>query len=319
MKKLATLSLACLVLWAVTVRAQGPDRPQTLGGSGKGQAPQVNQDKDRKGPKPRVLDPIEHKKRIYVDNEKRLYVALSAPIFLRLALSPNDGDPSYLFHAPGSQVALPFHLDGPGVHSIRHPASHNDPGFKVNVYADAAAPTTKTRFSDAPYYQDGERAFFGKGLSVTLDAQDDMTSVQQTYLSLDDALFTVYKEQLSFAQEKPYRLRYYSVDNVGNSERVAELTFSVDVNSPTVTARFSGASIGSVAQELSYPSGTTLEMTATDAGSGVDRLVLAVNSEPEQAYSAPVRFDRPGDYTVVVRATDKVGNSENQILRFKIN
>lgn len=290
---------------------------QTLGGSGKAQPPKVG--KERNPLQPRLLDAIEHKKRVYVDDQKRLYVALSAPLFFRLALSPDDDDPSYLFHGPDSQVPLPVHLDGPGAHSIRHPASHNDPGFKVYVYADAAPPTTLVHFSDVPLYQGQDRLFFGKGLTATLGAQDDMTGVQQTYLSLDEGVFTVYKDLMSFVQEKTYRLRYYSVDNVGNSERVSELTFSLDGSSPIVTAKFSGANANPGAQEPIYPVGTTLEMTAFDAGSGVDRLVLAVNSAPEQSYSAPVRFERAGDYTVVIRATDKVGNAENQILRFKIN
>ena len=169
MRYIFTICVICCILAPYVVDAQEPARVSVPGG-------RVMVD-GNEPPAPRLLDPVEHKKRVFVDEQKRLYVSLSAPLFLRLALSPVDNDPSYLVHGLGdSEVALPFYLDGPG-------------------------------------------------------------------------------RQLN---------------------------------------------------------------EAVDTMSGLDRLVYAVNSDPEQPFTQAVQFDRAGDYTIVIRASDHVDNSENQILRFSI-
>jgi hypothetical protein len=313
------LSIACFLLVPGHVHAQRPEQPQVLE-AGRQQGGRVSL-RERRGPIPRILDPVEHKKRVYVDEQKRLYVALSAPLFLRLALSPEDDDASYLFHGPtDAQVAMPFYLDGPGRHTITHPAGRKAPGFTTYLYADAGAPVSTVVFNDTPMYMDGSMVYYGKGLQATVQSKDDMTGVMHTYISLNDSIYTTYKTDLSFPEEKSYRLRYYGVDNVGNSEPVAELSFAVDATPPRIDVRFSGTGIqaAGASDQPVYPVNTTLTMEARDGLSGVDRLVYAINSDPEQSFTGPVQFDRPGEYTVVIRAIDRVGNAENQILRFKV-
>lgn len=272
----------------------------------------------KEGPKPKLLEAITHKKRVYVDAQKRVHVALSAPLYLRVALSPDDNDPNYLLQGPGdSQVAIPFYLDGPGRHHITHPDGRRGDGFSTNVYADGQAPVSTVQLTGGARYTGRTAVYFTKGVQMTMQASDDITGLQTIYITFGDSLYTPYKKSFSFNEEKANRIRYYSVDNVGNSEAVAELSFTIDATSPTIEVRFSGAA--SSGETPVYATGTTLEMEAHDTLSGLARLVYAINDAPEKPFDTPVRFDTPGDYTVVIRAADNVGNSENQILRFKIN
>ena len=246
-------------------------------------------------------------------------MALSSPLFVRVALTPVD-DPSFLLHQPNNlEVAVPFYLDGPGRHSIQHPGElgRESQGTIMHIYADAEGPTTTALFSGAKGYSSGSDVYYGGGLSVTIESIDDMAGVQQTFASKDDTVFARYTQPFTFTTQGEHRLRYYGFDNVGNSEPVSELSLTIDPSPPVINVRFSNAGSGSSDKPV-YPSGTVLEMEAVDTMSGLERLAYAVNSEPERPFSGGVTFDNPGEFTVVIRASDRVGNSENQILRFTV-
>lgn len=274
---------------------------------------------DREGPNPKLLGIITHKKQVYVNDKKQVHVALSAPLFLRLALSPDDNDPTYLLHGNGdTHAAVPFYLDKAGKHRISHVGGQGVPGFTAHVYADDMAPVSTLQFTGATMYAAGGPVYFGKGLKATIRATDDFTGLQTVYYTLQDSVYIPFKDPISFDEQNTYRLRYYAVDNVGNSEAVAELTFTIDISSPTIDVKFSGPAY-SPGETPVYAVGVSLEMEARDALSGLARLAYALNDEPEKLFERPLRFETRGDYTIVIRAADHVGNPENQILRFKVN
>lgn len=309
--KLAGMICVILVLtYSATVYAQEPGPVSVFRG-------RVAVTGDQ-SPTRRILKAVEHRKRVYVDEQKRLYVALSAPLYIRLSLSPVDDDGSYLLHDPkDTEAAVPFYLDGPGRHSINHPGALGKAGTTMHVYADGKGPTTTASLSGADVYKSNGHTYYGKGLKVSIESTDDMTGVQQTYVARDDTVFTLYQAPFMLSFERQYQIRYYGVDNVGNSESISEITFTVDATPPIINVRFSNAGSGSEDRSV-YPVGTKVEMEAVDTLSGLGRLAYAVNSDPEQVFTQSVSFDTAGDYTVVVRASDRVGNSENQLLRFSI-
>ena len=318
MKHIIMMCVLCCIIIPRYAGAQDPERARVSMSTRPAGRVVVE---GREAPKPIILDPIDHQKRIYVDERKQLYVALSAPLFVRLALSPVDSDPAYLMHGPKkSQTPVPMYMDGPGIHTLRHPPGRGKPGYTYYLYADASAPTTTARFSGASVYMDDTGVYYGSEVMAAISAIDDMTGVQRIYTALNDSLYTLYKTPFTFTEEQRYRLRYYAVDNVGNSEAVAELNFAVDYTPPAITVRFSGPNTGrsDAGDKPVYPLQSMLEMEAADNLSGVDRLMYAINSDPEQPFMQPVQFDQAGDYTVVIRAIDNVGNAENQVLRFRV-
>ncbi|WP_419994684.1 OmpL47-type beta-barrel domain-containing protein [Streptomyces boninensis] len=68
-----------------------------------------------------------------------------------------------------------------------------------------------------------------------------------------------------------------------------------------------------------YVASATVNLAATDAGSGVDRIDYAVDGGEYAAYEAPVVVNTVGDHTVKYRATDKAGNVEaEKSVAFKV-
>ncbi|MEV0961551.1 family 16 glycoside hydrolase [Streptomyces sp. NPDC049910] len=62
-----------------------------------------------------------------------------------------------------------------------------------------------------------------------------------------------------------------------------------------------------------YIGHATVTVTATDAGSGVDRIEYALGPDGAwQPYTAPVMVHRTGTHTVRYRATDRAGNTANE-------
>ncbi|MFC0006335.1 OmpL47-type beta-barrel domain-containing protein [Micromonospora siamensis] len=78
-----------------------------------------------------------------------------------------------------------------------------------------------------------------------------------------------------------------------------------DTTAPTVTAAVTGTKDAAGA----YVGSATVNLSATDAGSGVDKVEYAVDGGAWGVYTAPVTVNAPGQHTVSYRATDRAGNT----------
>jgi plastocyanin len=68
-----------------------------------------------------------------------------------------------------------------------------------------------------------------------------------------------------------------------------------------------------------YVGSATVTLTATDTGSGVDRVEYAVNGGDFAVYEAPILLNTAGTHTVTYRARDKAGNvSEDQTVTVEV-
>nr|WP_052477744.1 hypothetical protein [Kibdelosporangium sp. MJ126-NF4]CEL13645.1 putative secreted glycosyl hydrolase [Kibdelosporangium sp. MJ126-NF4]CTQ99331.1 putative glycosyl hydrolase [Kibdelosporangium sp. MJ126-NF4] len=93
----------------------------------------------------------------------------------------------------------------------------------------------------------------------------------------------------------------------GHQAMVGELTVlpsGEDNTPPTVDATIKGTKD----TNGNYVGKATVEVTAQDAQSGVDKVEYQLNDQSWQPYTKPVDVTTPGDYSVQYRATDKRGN-----------
>ena len=78
-----------------------------------------------------------------------------------------------------------------------------------------------------------------------------------------------------------------------------------DTTAPEATAKVTGTQNA----EGAYVGSASVAVTATDEGSGVDRIEYAIGADGAwQPYTAPVVVDQVGAHTVRYRALDKAGN-----------
>ena len=82
--------------------------------------------------------------------------------------------------------------------------------------------------------------------------------------------------------------------------------FGVDTTAPVASARFGGTLVGGLILVL-HP-GDSIELTATDAGSGVAQIAYSLDGGAWTTYSSPIRVDVTGRHFLAFRAVDNAGN-----------
>ena len=75
--------------------------------------------------------------------------------------------------------------------------------------------------------------YFGKGLFVELNAKDYGSGLENIYYTFSSNGFKEYSSNLQMDNEGEIDLFYYSSDNVGNSEKIRNKKFTVDLTPPS--------------------------------------------------------------------------------------
>ncbi|MFD4833111.1 OmpL47-type beta-barrel domain-containing protein [Streptomyces uncialis] len=110
----------------------------------------------------------------------------------------------------------------------------------------------------------------------------------------------------------PGRYRYYcTIPGHGTMQGILTVT---DPGGEDVTAPQTAAKVeGSRNTDGAYVGSASVTLSATDAGSGVDRIEYAVGAAGAwQPYTAPLVVNQVGEHAIRYRATDKAGNTADE-------
>jgi|CXWL01.1.fsa_nt_gi hypothetical protein len=238
--------------------------------------------------------------------------APSLPFSLRISASPEEGAPSYLLD-PGDVEAsarIPLLFDEPGAGSLSVGIAARKLRFAVPI--DGAPPMTRAVFGGARKYVAGNALFYGPGLTVTLDAADEAKGISsglaKIVYSVDGSPFGTYRRALAeFSIERLYSIRYYAIDNVGNTEAVHQAEYTIDTTPPRTRHVIDGPFDGNTIS----PS-TRLALQSSDNLAGVAELRYRFDTAPEQTYRVPLTGERlsAGSHTLTYYGVDNVGNRE---------
>ncbi|MFD7942134.1 OmpL47-type beta-barrel domain-containing protein [Streptomyces sp. NPDC059744] len=183
---------------------------------------------------------------------------------------------------------------------------------------DTTAPETSAKV-DGDKNADG--AYIGQA-TVTVSATDDSSGVGTVEYAVGaDGAWQPYTTPVVVHEVGTHTVRYRATDKAGNTAAEKSVDFTVvapptdDKTAPETTAKVEGDKNS----DNAYLTSAKVTVTATDTGSGVDRIEYSLDGGPYLAYTATVIVDRVGYHTVVHRATDKAGNtSEAKQVSFTI-
>ncbi|WP_462410721.1 OmpL47-type beta-barrel domain-containing protein [Neobacillus sp. Marseille-QA0830] len=172
-------------------------------------------------------------------------------------------------------------------YSVDNAGNVEDPKT-VDVKMDKTAPVTESNVKDQ--WNQGD-------VAVELTPTDNLSGAAKTYYSINGSEFT---EGTSFtvSEEGINKVSFYSVDDAGNKEEAKTVEVKIDKTAPTVTVPMK--------TEVALGSTITVDYTAVDNLSGIVAEEVTLNGKNYQK-GDPINLDQPGEYKLLVKATDAAG------------
>lgn len=247
----------------------------------------------------------EHTKGSYVDSLGRFYLQSDLPLLIYVS-TPSDTVPIQLKEAQKKDFG-PIYLDGHGLHNLRHVNSEEKRVENFQLHADGIAPVTTAYLTGAPSYRGKGKSFYGKNLTMSLSATDEMSGVKEVLFSFNGKDYMPYNHSLPIVEEGNYVYRFYSVDNVGNVEIAKQESFVVDATPPNTYYKIVGITEDNVISLT-----TQLNLSAEDSLSGVAATYYSFDDNPFVLGSGAISvadLDN-GEHKLSFYSIDNVNNQE---------
>lgn len=263
----------------------------------------------------KAQEPLNHPSKFYKSPDGKLFVNRNQPMYLFLGTSPEPGGQIQKLESTSTpKYANPFYFDSDGLNTIRTPWCVDTVTKQValpladiifDVYADGTPPVTKASFGNTNKYVKNNTTYFGKGLTITLQAHDNLCGIEQILYSINNKPYVRYKDALDFNEEGTYQLSFYSVDNVGNIESVVTYNFHVDITPPVGTWTLEG----DVHENMASASSKIL-LIANDALAGIKEIRYQINNQTVRIYKDGIELNElpTNGYELRYWVEDYVGN-----------
>jgi outer membrane protein assembly factor BamB len=228
----------------------------------------------------------------------------------------DDGDwspytTSFIVSTDGVHTLKYYSVDFAGnTESVKGPFS-----FKI----DTIKPVTTHVFTGMI----GNNSWYISDVTITLTATDTSSGINNTYYQVDNNSWNTFSTPFIVSDDGSHNLKYYSVDNAGNTETVkGPFIFKIDKTIPVTTHSFS-ATMGN---NNWYISNVSIILTATDHGLLKTGLMLTLNTGKGPLeinhtyykidngnwveYSTPATVSADGLHNLSYYSVDLAGNTE---------
>jgi hypothetical protein len=196
---------------------------------------------------------------------------------------------------------------------------HSTMDGEFTVTGDPGDTTPPTVTATVAGTQDPSGNYEGAA-TVTVNATDAGSGVDSVEYQLDGGAWQTYSAPFQVTTLGAHTVRYRATDVEGNTSPEGTTSFTIvegpdeDTTPPTV----SGSVDGPQNDEGDYVGSATVTVTAADEGSGVASVEYQVNDQGWNPYTAPVQLTTPGQYTVLMKATDAAGNVGEGTVTFTV-
>jgi len=197
---------------------------------------------------------------------------------------------------------------------------------KLVVYMDNEAPQTGIDFK-GPQFFTRDTLFISQTTHVKLFSKDAESGIKQTSYKVDENAI-VTGNSFQIPGDGLHQITFYSVDNVNNQEQHKESEVVVDNKGPEVYINFSIKPIRTETHESElievYPPFVKMYIGATDQQCGTKSIHYSIDGGTRKNYTSSGSpadgelFQEEKLYSVVVEATDKLGNSSQRPITFRI-
>ncbi len=261
-------------------------------------------------------DHAKHKKKIYKDEEGKVYVNKALPVYLSVS-TDREGSDSEVLEGKTPKYSSPMYLDSEGYNTIRSPWQV-DPETKevvypkaeviFELYADSKPPVTSIDYESEKLANIDGKVIMQAG-KFSLSSSDETSGIEAIYYSMDNGAFSKYTSPISLVDEKTSIIKYYSVDNVGNVEEISSVTVMIDNSAPV-----SSLSIDGDKSEDVLSARSAILLKSTDNNTDNPKIFYSIDEGRTYAYSKPIAISNlsEGEHTITYFASDDVDNSEEK-------
>ncbi len=259
---------------------------------------------------------IEHKKQMYKAEDGRLYIQKEMPVYLYISTSDGKDAKKVKLESQDSKKYInPMYFDTEGINTFRSPWKI-DPETKkyvypkedivFEVYADSKSPKTSIKNRNKAYKKN-KKLYFGEDFELDFTVYEALSGNNATYYSIDGAAFKKFSQPVKLTQEKEYKIKYYSIDNVGNAEETKHAIIVIDKTKPSTSIEIKGDRADNVVSGRSE-----IHIVSKEEGSGVMNTYYRVNGKKAKIYKYPIKTSwfSEGDHKVSYFSEDHVGNKE---------
>jgi len=177
---------------------------------------------------------------------------------------------------------------------------------ELNLVVDGDAPKTEVGIAGVEH-RVGDRLYVHYDGRLALKSTDNASGVKNIEYQINTGPVVTYSAPIAVS-EKKLTLKYRAFDNVGNAENWQTIAILEDNIAPHLSLKEEGRYIIGHGKTFAR-SGFKLKINATDDESGLKSILTSSDGkEFAPLTNKEVSFDKPGDYTLQVRAADNLGN-----------
>ncbi len=250
----------------------------------------------------------EHKNGFYADSSNNVFIKADRNLYFYVATDTSEV-PHRVNVKNGNEQRGFMQISKTGVHHVKHFNRTTNKIEEITINVDGIPPRTTLKIENNSKALFNGVYCYDKTLKISLHATDNMSKVRRTYFSINNAAFQEYSKTLIFNKNGNYSLKYYSCDNVGNIEKVNEMSFAVDISKPTVKLVLEGRNIDSVINAK-----TLIKLVAQDNAVGIKNIYYQLDGGKWTTYNGNhVNTSQLNDdyHTVSYYAVDRVNNKSD--------
>lgn len=222
--------------------------------------------------------------------------------------------PFYLSNTSGNLVIKTCALD-----NVNNKTTNEEESSKSSIpFIDLAGPALYHEFQ-GPVFTLRDTIFISNTTKIFLKAKDTESGLNRIEYNINNGDFITYEEPIVINAEGFHEISFNGFDNVDNSNR-GNIEVMVDTTGPDIYSRFSIPPVqvnDSMKTIQKYPDHVVLFLSATDVYVGFDQMYYSVNGESDKPFTGIIKdFEKNQNYSIKVKALDKLGNKNENIIHF---